>query len=306
MARILIIGAGPAGMSTALFLAKMGIESTLVDKARFPRDKICGDGLSGWVLHMLYRLDPTWVRELSTQPGALPSNGMRFYAPNLKHLTLPYHNKKEADLAAGYIIRRKEFDSFLWQKVKQNPLIETIEGFEAVNFQLDNDSALVRGILSPAHTSVKPNEAASETSELRADMVVFCDGAASRFAQNPGNIKKDNQHHATGIKVYYRGLQSCDPILNPVEFYFLKPVLPGYLWIFPLPGGEANVGLGIRTDVMKRKKIRLKDTLLQSIGENPLLRERFKDAEAISEVQAWGLPLGSRQLPLSGERFLLA
>ena len=55
---VCIIGAGPGGCSTAMFLAKMGIPSLLVDKATFPRDKICGDGLSGWVLSTLNKLDP--------------------------------------------------------------------------------------------------------------------------------------------------------------------------------------------------------------------------------------------------------
>ncbi len=305
MARILIVGAGPAGMTTALFLARLGIRSVLIDKERFPRDKICGDGLSGWVLYMLDRLNPEWTRELASMDGAQPSGAIRFYAPNLKQITLPYRNKYHPGLAPGYIIRRREFDAFLWQKVEQNPDIETIEGLEITDFYEDNGEAVLSGIHTDSGTFAASATVNPATSELRGDLVVFADGAGARFTRHPSSGLKNDRHHATGIKLYFKGLPPADENLNPVEFYFLKSILPGYLWIFPLPGGEANVGMGIRTDVMKRNKIQLKRELLRSIEETPILKERFQHAEAISEVQAWGLPLGSKKMPISGNRYLL-
>jgi len=312
---ILIIGAGPAGVATALFLAKKGISSKLIDKDFFPRDKICGDGLSGWVVSMLHKLDMGLVEELETDKRALDSWGISFVAPNLKRLSLPYRNKKRPDEAPGYVIRRKDFDDLLIKKIKENPLIELFEGVKITSFKESTEGVEISDSLG--------------LKVFKGNVVVFADGAVSKFAKEPGGIQKEDKHTATGIKIYYSGLKaqgsglkmersknpdlsvaqeerSGGEIRNSVEFYFLKSVLPGYLWIFPLPDGEANVGLGIRTDIMKKKKINLKKALLEAIRDTPELKERFKNAEQTSAVQAWGLPLGSKKRSISGNRFLLA
>lgn len=312
--QILIVGAGPAGVATALFLAKKGISSKLIDKDFFPRDKICGDGLSGWVISMLYKLDMGLVEELANDKRALDSWGISFVAPNLKRLTLPYRNKKRPDEAPGYVIRRKDFDDLLIKKVKENPLIELVEGVKITGYKELSDGVEISD--------------SSGQMVFMSDVVVFADGAGSQFAKEPGGIKKEDKHTATGIKTYFAGLNTRhkaqgtrqkgsireedkgnrenDESRNSVEFYFLKSVLPGYLWIFPLPDGGANVGLGIRTDIMKKKKINLKKALFDAIRDTPELKERFKDAQQIGSVQAWALPLGSKKRPLSGNRFLLA
>lgn len=300
---ILIVGAGPAGVATALFLAKKGIASKLIDKDFFPRDKICGDGLSGWVISMLHKLDMGLVEELAADKRALDSWGITFYAPNLKKITLPYLNKKRPDEAPGYIIRRKDFDDILIRKVKENPLVELIEGVKISSFK-ETDTGVEISDDSGDHV-------------FTGDLVVFCDGASSKFSQSPGGNTREDAHYATGIKVYFSGLRKQkienkakdegirEDGLNAVEFYFLRSVLPGYLWIFPLPNGEANVGLGIRTDIMKKKKINLKSALFDAIRDTPELKERFKDASQIGAVQAWRLPLGSKKRSISGNRYLL-
>ncbi len=293
--KILVIGAGPAGIATSLFLAKKGISSTLIDKESFPRDKICGDGLSGWVISMLYKLDMGFVEELAGSDKALDSWGISFIAPNMKKLTLPYRYKKRPDEAPGYVIRRKDFDMMLIKKVRENPLIELIEGVEISEFKD-----------TPAGIELIDK---SGMRSFQGDIAVFADGAGSKLARHPGGIKKDDKHHATGIKLYFKGIQTNDKdevAKNAVEFYFLRSVLPGYLWIFPLPDGGANVGMGIRTDIMKKKKIRLKEELFRCINDTPELKERFKNAEQAGPVQAWGLPLGSKRYALSGKGFLIA
>ncbi|MCD4665978.1 MAG: FAD-dependent monooxygenase, partial [Bacteroidales bacterium] len=88
--KVCIVGAGPAGSIAALFLAKFGINCILVDKARFPRDKICGDGISGWVNTVLNELDKNLLIRLAKQPYMLHSHGIRIVAPNSKHIDLPF------------------------------------------------------------------------------------------------------------------------------------------------------------------------------------------------------------------------
>ena len=82
-------------------------------------------------------------------------------------------------------------------------------------------------------------------------------------------------------------------------------MLPGYFWIFPLPNGEANVGVGMLSDVARRKKVNLKNELQDIIHNDPIISERFKNATLIGTVDGYGLPLGSKQRVISGERYLL-
>ena len=90
---VLILGAGPGGAATALFLAKENIPCIVVDKAVFPRDKICGDALSGKVVEILNRYDRSFVEKLSLDPIQLNCWGVTFVAPNLEELSIPFRNK---------------------------------------------------------------------------------------------------------------------------------------------------------------------------------------------------------------------
>lgn len=291
---ILILGAGPAGMATALFLAKKGIRSTLIEKETFPRDKICGDGLSGWVISMLHKLDLGLVDEIRSSSEALDSWGITFYAPNMKHITLPYVFHKRPDEPPGYVIKRKLFDDLLASKVREEPLITFQTGCKIIGYQWQHAGL-------PDEQIVLISE---DQQTFSGELVVVSNGANSKVARELGVIPKQDRHWATGIKTYYSGIPANPN--NPVEFYFLKNILPGYLWIFPLPNGEANVGLGIRTDILKKKKIHLQSVLFEEIKNQKVLRDRFAGAKQIAPTEAWGLPLGSQKRSLSGNRFLLA
>jgi flavin-dependent dehydrogenase len=135
-------------------------------------------------------------------------------------------------------------------------------------------------------------------------MCVIATGAGSKLTRSLVPQTGGDKNRATGIRQYFQGVTGVHEG-NFVDFYFLNDFLPGYLWVFPLPDGRANVGAGIRTDILKKRKIKLKQVMEQALKENPHLAERFKDASPLSAVAAWELPLGSKKIPLSGNRFLL-
>jgi len=80
---------------------------------------------------------------------------------------------------------------------------------------------------------------------------------------------------------------------------------PGYFWIFPLPNGQANVGLGMRSDILKRRRLNLRTALQHLLETDPQLRKRFRNARLVSDVKGFGLPLGSKRRPISGDHFML-
>lgn len=114
----------------------------------------------------------------------------------------------------------------------------------------------------------------------------------------------DPRHHCAGVRAYYRGVTGLDP-QGFIELIFLKDLLPGYLWIFPLPDGRANVGLGLRSDVVRKRRTDLKKLLRTLLAGHPQLRARFAQATAEGPVQGMGLPLASKRQTLSGDGFML-
>jgi geranylgeranyl reductase family protein len=288
---ILIIGAGPGGASTALFLAKYGIRSTLVDKATFPRDKICGDALSGKVVEVLKKLDPILIDELyARQDDFLGSFGVTFVAPSGQALRVPFKNEiTETSPPPGFISKRIDFDNWLLEQVRKQPLITLIEDMELRKFE-----KVVNGY-----------RAISKAGKVFvAKLIIAADGAYSTFAKEEARLKTEAPHNCFGLRAYYKNVSGLDH-QNFIELHFLKDFLPGYFWIFPLPNGYVNVGVGMRADVVHEKKLHLKKEFAKIIATHPDISPRFANAEQIGEVKLHGLPLGSKKRPISGDHYIL-
>ena len=138
-----------------------------------------------------------------------------------------------------------------------------------------------------------------------APIVVGADGAHSIVAKDLSNQRPDKDHYSAGLRVYYDGVNDFHSE-NFIELYFFQHILPGYLWIFPLPDNNANVGIGMLSSAVSKKKVNLKAVLRELLSTHPALAKRFKNARPTETVKGYGLPLGSKKRSLSGERFLLA
>ena len=290
-AEVCIIGGGPGGCAAALQLAKHGIATVLLEKARFPRDKVCGDALSGKVMRALERLDPVLAARVKSDAASQPSWGVTFVAPSGRSLRVPFSRDTGIGEAPGAILPRLFFDDLLFQRVKQAPGITVMEGARAEGFHRVDGG-----------WRIDVEGAAKVVVECR--ILVDASGANSRFARNVAGLAMEPRHHAAGVRAYFSGVQGLDP-QGFIELLFLKELLPGYFWIFPLPGGRANVGLGLRSDVVSKRHVDLKATLQELIATHPQLRRRFADARLEGGIQGMGLPLASKRSALSGDGFLL-
>ncbi len=286
---ILIIGAGPAGASAALFLAKKGIHSVIVEKEKFPRDKICGDALSGKTVEVLNKLDKSLVDEISNYEKFLGSYGVTFFAPNQDFLRVPFQTKKEKQNAPGFISKRIDFDNWLVEKVKSKEEIELLEKTEIRDYRKEDNCIIAES---------------KDGKRFKTKIVIACDGAYSTFTKNIAGLKTEPAHNCFGLRAYYKNVKGLDAE-NFIELHFLKEFLPGYFWIFPLPNGDANVGIGMRADKMSEKKINLKKSFESILENNPVMRERFSTAEKIDDIKQYGLPLGSKRRKLSGDNYML-
>lgn len=284
---VIIVGAGPAGFACAYSLRNEGLTIALIDKESFPRDKTCGDALSADVVNQLYWMDQSLGERFELFFDKQESHGVRFFAPNGKMLDIDFVNKKHRR-AAGYISKREHFDNFLYNQVKD----------------LENLSVFLDSKVDSIEANEDTIKVSSGAIEYQAKIVIGADGAHSIVNRFLGAIKVEKKHYCAGLRQYYTGVEGFHQ-KSHIELHFMKDVLPGYFWIFPLPNGEANVGLGMLSSEVSRNKIDLKAKLEELIAEHPLLQKRFKNAKPLESVKGYGLPIGSKKRPISGERFLL-
>lgn len=288
---VCIVGGGPGGSAAALQLAKRGVRAVLCEKAAFPRDKVCGDALSGKVMRTLERIDPALARTVVADARALPSWGVTFVAPSGRALRVPFSRNTGVGEAPGVIMPRLDLDALLFDSVKTAESIDVFEGTSARSYSRTADGWEV---------ALEGRTKAT----LHCRIIIAADGANSHFARHVAQLPMEPRHHAAGVRAYYSDVQGLDPN-GFIELIFLKDLLPGYLWVFPLPNGRANVGLGLRSDVVKKRRLDLKSLMAKLLLEHPQLRDRFRSAKLEGSIQGMGLPLASKRRPLSGDGYML-
>jgi geranylgeranyl reductase family protein len=283
---IIVIGGGPAGSSCTAFLAKSGKKVLLLDRAKFPREKTCGDGISGRSVSILKELGV--LDELKKQEHH-DMYGVTFSSPN--GTVVPVSARGEATKEApGFVCKRMVFDNVLFQNAKK--LAEkTIEEFMVTDIIMENNRPV----------GVKGTHQGKEM-EFRAKMVIGADGAAGISARKFGASNSSEKHQLAGVRAYYENVRGNG---DKIELHFVKESIPGYFWIFPLPDGNANVGICILVSEMKKRKLNLAKILDEIITKNPVFKERFRDSKRTSELRSWLLPLATNRVKSYGDGYVL-
>jgi geranylgeranyl reductase family protein len=265
---IAIVGAGPAGSSAATFLAQQGARVTLLDRNRFPRDKICGDGCTPRTLWMLERLG------LGTLPGTEAATVDSVYSVSPGGVVL------EADIpprlfgGRACVIPRQVLDERLVQRAVQAGA-ELREGVRVEG--LERDASGIR-------LTCRGGES------LRADVVLGCDGSPSVVRRALGAPDFPERESAFAVRAYYEGVQLSHP--RSLAFFWEEALLPAYGWIFPLPGGRANVGLGMRADQLAASGAKLPE-LMERFCASPHVAAELAGARRVGKVKGHHLPFGS-------------
>lgn len=278
---VIIIGAGPAGCTAALALKDAGLQVALLDKSFFPRDKVCGDAIPGRAIKTLKSIAP----ELATAFKSLPDK---------YHTTQTSLNYKGRQVWFGwageaYTCARMHFDNFLFTQVQQYGIADIYCGFRTGQLIVEPDGVFVT------------NKDGGQ--QLNAKLIIGADGAHSETAKQLAQRTVDKKHHVGSVRAYYENISGTEPFKT--EVYFDKRFLPSYLWIFPLPDNKANVGFGMLSSEIIKRRANLKTMFYDFIEHTPALNKRFEKARQISVLEGFGLPLGSRQVTVSGTRFML-
>ena len=280
----LIVGAGPGGATAAAFMAEAGLRVLLIDKDRFPRDKVCGDAISGKSVAVLKRLG---VEACMMQAGSQGSWGITFGAPSGDAVAIPFTPAHDPAAPPTFVCPRKVFDNLLLERALAagaDLLQET-----TVEDLLWENGRVVGVVANPK--------------SIHAPLVVGADGAYSVVTRRLGMTQLRPKHYAGGLRAYYEGVTGFHE-RHFMEIHFIDGYTPGYFWVFPLGEGRANVGVGMLSHALKKRRVRLKALLETCVG-HPLFRDRFRQARRVGPVKGWGLPLGSKPRPMAGDGWLL-
>jgi digeranylgeranylglycerophospholipid reductase len=259
---VLVIGAGPAGSSTAKYAAQNGAKVILMDKkSEIGAPKRCAEGVSKEGLKKLgIKPNSRWVtKELS---------GVRLVSPNGTDVWLNDDQVKLPE--AGYILERKVFDKFMAMDAARAGATIMIK-------------TLARGMRKDNNGYIVSCENMGEDFEIKAKIVVGADGPESRVGRWGGLktvIKPKNME--SGIQFEMAGVEMEDP--GCIEFYFGSVAPGGYAWIFPKGDDIANVGLGIVNTVTDKSAYQ---HLLEFVEKCPATQ----NAQAV-ELNIGGDPVG--------------
>ncbi len=220
---VLVVGAGPAGSIAALVLARAGASVALLDKTQFPRDKACGDFIGPRGLQVLTDLG-------IPEPPGLNVGDMVVVGPTGRRVVLPCFNGVTYPGRAR-AMTRSVFDDAL------------------------RTAALDAGAIAYAGRADRPLRSGGDIegftvsdgdgAELRADFVIGADGATSHVAHSAGLVEGSRVLWGFAVRCYMDQHVDLPAITlwEPTRWH----AFPGYGWIFPSPGGVANIGVGIGT-----------------------------------------------------------
>jgi geranylgeranyl reductase family protein len=266
--RVLVIGAGPGGAAAAGELARGGADVRVVEKARWPRPKTCGDGISppgvreasalGVDLGDCLRLERG---EISTPAGHRFSGGWR---PETPWGTIVERNEFDARLMRAAIAAGARFD----------------DGVAVCGIAFD-DAGPRATFRSATH---------GETVPERFDAVVLAEGATGTLAPKLGF-----GCHASRLVALRGYAPARAPLVPQFGLYFDRDVSPGYGWVFPVDAGRANVGVLVDERAVRRRGGDLRGLLRGWLATSAAARETLGPEPALERVSGGVIPTGRRR-----------
>jgi geranylgeranyl reductase family protein len=220
-ADVAIVGGGPAGAAAAIRLARQGRDVVLVDRATFPREKICGDGLTAGALRHL--------EELGLDPAAVPSwkrvEDVVVRSPSGHEATFPL---PRGSGAYGVVARRIDLDAALLDQAR------------AAGVRVHDGHALTGAQERPDRVVLQVDGFGA----MSARYAVGADGMWSPLRKHLGVATPGYRGEWHAFRQYFT--EVGPRAATDLHVWFEPDLLPGYAWSFPLPGGGANVGFGIQ------------------------------------------------------------
>ncbi len=285
-ADVIVVGAGPGGSATAYHLARHGVRVLLLEKTEFPREKVCGDGLTPRAVRQLIRMGV----DTSPEAGWLHNKGLRVIGGGVR-LELDW-----PDLASfpnyGLVRTRLDFDDLLAQRaVAAGAKLQT--SVNVLGPVLGADDRVI-GV----QAEVGPDK---EPATFHAPLVVAADGVSGRFPLALGLAKREDRPIGVAVRRYYRSAAKHDD--DYLESWLElrakgnDALLPGYGWIFGLGDGRVNVGLGVLNSSSAFGKTNYRKLLTDWLANTPEDWGMTDESNAEGPILGAALPMGFNRVP---------
>jgi geranylgeranyl reductase family protein len=300
-ADVIVVGAGPAGAATAFHLAQAGVDVLVLEKASFPRDKICGDGLTPRAVKQLVGMGI----DLDA-PGWKKNKGLRIVGAGHR-LELPW-----PELASfppyGMVRTREDLDEILVRHAEQAGA-RLQERTAVTGPVVDERTGRVVGVTARA-VDERGRRTGDEVT-YSAPLVVACDGVSARIATALGLQRRDDRPMGVAVRAYYETPRHDDDWMESWLELWDKPragtvpagspeargdLLPGYGWIFGLGNGTSNVGLGILNTSKAFQQVDYKDVLGRWLDQTPE-EWGFRDQNRVGKIGSAALPMAFNRKP---------
>jgi geranylgeranyl reductase family protein len=284
-ADVIVVGAGPGGSASAYHLAKHGARVLMLEKTEFPREKVCGDGLTPRAVKQLVEMGI----DTSPEAGWLRNYGLRVIGGGVR-LEL-----KWPELASypdyGLVRTRLDFDDMLAKQAeKAGAVLHT--------------SHNVTGPVLDAEGRVTGVQVKTPNGEKRltAPIVIAADGVSGRFPLSMGMAKREDRPMGVAVRRYYR----CEAKANDdyLESWLElrskeagETLLPGYGWIFGLGDGRVNVGLGVLNSSKAYQQTNYRHMLTDWLAGTPEDWGLCDESNADGKILGAALPMGFNRTP---------
>jgi len=283
---VLIAGAGPAGCSAALALHGAGRTISLVDKANFPRNKVCGDSVPA---HALIALEPF-------SPGIYDS--FLKEVPNVDFrssiMVMPNGSQFQFNWPLpGYVAERRLFDDFLLQRVVKETDTNLYPGYRIVDYERDEER--IRVLTRKSDGTAGP--------QFLTRKVIGADGAPSLVSRKLGGQPPEPSRIGHAVRGYFSGVSG---LKSGSEYIFYHPrFFPGYFWIFPMQDGMVNAGFGMAEKYRKRLGVPLNTLFEQFRDQHPVVAGMMAAAQLTGSLGGGMVPFAVKKQQWGGDVWLL-
>jgi geranylgeranyl reductase family protein len=289
-ADVIVVGAGPSGSSAAYWAASAGLDVLVLEKARFPREKVCGDGLTPRGTRALVDMGI----DVSPEAGWLHNRGLRVIGGGLRlHLDWP---ELTTFPSYGLVRPRADLDQLLaTQAVKAGAVLHEQT---TVTEPIFDRAGRVTGVAAKAGPDKQPVF-------YRAPVVVSCEGVSGRIAQQLGLHRNDKRPMGVAVRRYYNSPRTHDDYLeswlelhdsSAINAMDREKLLPGYGWIFGMGDGTVNVGLGVLNSSAGFQKTDYRSMLTRWLDGTPE-EWGLREQNATGPTRGAGLPMGFNRTP---------
>jgi geranylgeranyl reductase family protein len=281
---VLIAGGGPAGSALAFHLAKKGLKIIVAEAECFPRDKICGDGVSPIALAELEAMGIKKWKKFSlaneiSKVGLFIKNDKVFIDLS-KPEHLPFHAR---------IIPRIELDNWIYETAKKAGA-EYLEDTRLMNYNITSSgitAQLKQGLL---------------TKQIKAKVIVGADGSSSTVARQLQGGKHSDEFQLLGLRTYYENINGPT---DRVDIYFTGESFPGIFWLFPKGTNGANIGMACTSATLPHKAGNIKRQLSAHLENNADIKARIGNGKIEGKIDGWILKFFNAKSIITSNRLLM-